>query len=72
MQMAKPTDEQFDAVFDFLQRMESRMPDRVRSCWQRVLWAGKTAIDNACDPNSDVLKFKPEIEAALKSAGVEV
>ncbi len=70
--IAKPTEEQFEAVWDFLQRSERKMPDAVRNCWQRVLWAGKTAIDNACDPNASVLQFKPEIEAAMKAAGLEV
>lgn len=32
------------------------------SCsWGRVYWAGRCAIDNACDPTLDVLDFKPEL-----------
>lgn len=37
----------------------------VGTCWQRVLWAGDVAIKNACDPDADVLEFKPEIQRAM-------
>lgn len=30
----------------------------------RVYWAGRTAIENACVPDADVLKFKPIYAAA--------
>lgn len=31
------------------------------SCsWQRLLYAGQVAIDNACDPTLSHLEFKPE------------
>ena len=35
--------------------------------WERVLWAGQTAIENACDPNARTLEFKDEIKAALEA-----
>ncbi|NEO85480.1 MAG: hypothetical protein F6J87_14715 [Spirulina sp. SIO3F2] len=31
----------------------------------RVVWGGATAIDNACDLNSSIVEFKPEIKKAL-------
>lgn len=40
---------------------------KVSYSWNRVLWGGKTAIDAACDPNSEVLEFKPEILAAMQA-----
>jgi hypothetical protein len=33
--------------------------------FDRVFWAGRCAIDNACDPSLSYLEFKPEILAAL-------
>lgn len=30
--------------------------------WQRVLFAGLTAIQNACDPNEKTLEWKPSIK----------
>ena len=33
--------------------------------WNRVVFAGQTAILNACDPNADVLEFKPWITRAI-------
>ena len=51
-----------EPVFDWL---EKQWRDVSRS-WSRVLWAGKTAIDNCCDPNADVLEFKPEIKKTLE------
>lgn len=38
--------------------------------WRRVVHGGEMAIDNACDPNADVLEWKPEIEAAMRAAGI--
>lgn len=40
--------------------------------WQRVLYAGQTAIENACDPTQSTLEWKPEIAAAMKAAGLTV
>jgi len=39
----------------------------VNARWTRVLYAGMTAISNACDPNADVLEWKPEIAVALEA-----
>jgi hypothetical protein len=30
--------------------------------WQRVFFAGQTAMENACDPNADTLEWKPELK----------
>lgn len=38
-----------------------------RCSWQRVLYAGHTALENACDPNARTVEWKPEIKAALKA-----
>lgn len=40
--------------------------------WSRVLWAGKTAIDNCCDPNARVLEHKPEIAKAIAMQAANV
>jgi hypothetical protein len=40
--------------------------EKVSHCWQRVLFAGYVAIDNACDPNNKTLVFKPEILQAIE------
>lgn len=90
LKMAKPSQQDFECVHDFLQGIETIIEDdlipeqgdgesgtlatedrtvewmttqwrRVRRSWSRVLWAGKTAIDNCCDPNANVLEWKPEI-----------
>jgi hypothetical protein len=37
----------------------------VSGSWQRLLWAGKTAIDNLCDPDADALEVKPEIQSRV-------
>ena len=42
---------------------------KISPSWNRVLWAGKMAIDNACDPDCDVLEFSPKILAALGLQG---
>jgi hypothetical protein len=38
----------------------------IRPCWERVLHAGWTAIENACREDSHVLEFKPEIARAVQ------
>jgi hypothetical protein len=30
--------------------------------WERVFFAGQTAMENACDPNADTLEWKPELK----------
>ena len=34
----------------------------------RVVFGYQVLVDNACDPDSDVLEFKPEIAAAMAKA----
>lgn len=36
--------------------------------WQRVLYAGLCALDNACDPSLSYLEFKPELREPAKAA----
>ena len=37
----------------------------VDSAWSRVVNGYAVLVDNVCDPNSDVLEYKPEIAAKL-------
>ena len=37
----------------------------VDSAWARVVNGYAVLVDNVCDPNSDVLEYKPEIAAKL-------
>lgn len=60
-------DQDMDDPEKIVEWVESKWPQVVRA-YSRVLWAGKTAIDNACDPTLDVLEFKPEILEAMKIA----
>lgn len=43
----------------------------VGSSWRRVVWGGQMMVDAACDPNSGVVDWRPEIAEALKAAGLE-
>lgn len=83
MRMAKPTEQDQDAVLRFMQDLEEvldydgegdvaeiveRHWPEVSVSWQRVYWAGLSAIQNACDPDLTYLEFKPEILAAMEKA----
>lgn len=35
------------------------------SSWHRVVWGGKTAIDNCCDPDADVLEWRPDVRQRI-------
>jgi len=39
--------------------------------WERVLIGYAVLVDNCCDPNADTLEWRPDIEAAMKAAGLE-
>lgn len=39
---------------------------KISGLWRRVIYAGKVAIDNACDPELDHLDWKPAIKAAME------
>lgn len=57
---------------DFIERLRNHF-DRWRApnvftCWERVIWGGKCAVDNACDLNSGVLEWNADIERALRSS----
>lgn len=58
----------FDEL-DVMDWLESQWK-HVGPAWQRVLWAGKVAIDNTCQPNADVLKLKPDIAEAIYQASL--
>lgn len=44
--------------------------DKHGGSWDRVVFGGQMAIENACDPNADTLEWRPEIAAALEAAKV--
>jgi hypothetical protein len=39
----------------------------VGSSWRRVVWGGKMLVDNCCDPDADVLEWRPDVKAYLES-----
>jgi hypothetical protein len=61
----EPTPVEFDE--DALAAIEKAW-EKVSACYCRVLFAGQTAIENACDPDADALEFKPEIKEAVAKA----
>jgi hypothetical protein len=81
--MAIPSQEEFEKLVQFFHGLDELIQKdpwevdaadwlrqnfpSVENSWQRVLLAGKTAIDNACDPNLDYLDWKPEIKIALEA-----
>lgn len=59
---------------DFLERLEEHFTSAGRNfgcSWQRVVYAGLCAIDNACDPHADVLEWRPEIRRGLELVSAE-
>ncbi len=40
----------------------------VDTSWNRVVWGCDILIDNVCDPNSDVLDWKPEYAEKLAAS----
>lgn len=80
MKQAKPSNAEFEQVITFLQDLDDAIHDdnpdlaewvrqrypTIQNCWSRVLWAGKTAIDNSCDPTLDHLEWKPEIKSLMQ------
>lgn len=104
VKMAKPTEEDFSRVREFLDMIEEvmeygtytppnddgeeiseiigseRLLELIEAAWggpgqigvgvswRRVVWGGKVAIDNCCDPDADVLEWLPAViewEAAV-------
>lgn len=60
--MARATEAEINALIAWFQeREEDGQPN---PAWRRVILGYDTMFANACDPNSDVLEFKPEILAA--------
>jgi hypothetical protein len=52
-----------DATLEWIGEAWEKMQQK--ASWERVLMAGETAIDNACDRTQPTLEWKPEIEEAL-------
>lgn len=42
--------------------------DKHGGSWDRVVFGGQTAIQNACEPNASTLEWKPEIASLLAKA----
>jgi hypothetical protein len=40
--------------------------------YERILFGYETLVENACDPNLSYLEWKPEIKAAITTAGIPV
>lgn len=40
--------------------------DKHGGSWDRVVFGGQMAIENACDPNASTLEFKPAITEGLR------
>lgn len=60
---------------DFVDRLSKLWGGRfkpvgVDAMWSRVVFGCGMLIDNCCDPNSDVLEWKPEIVELLHEAAV--
>lgn len=55
-----------EATIDRVDRWLAEEWRGVGHLWQRVLMAGKVAMDNACDPSLPHLEFKPEIVKGLE------
>jgi hypothetical protein len=60
-----------DAIIDRLRSHFTSAGRNFGTAWQRVIYAGLCAIDNACDPNADVLEWKPELARALEIVSAE-
>ena len=55
---------------DFVEWGGRFKPVGVDCMWSRVVFGCDMLIDNCCDPNSDVLEWKPEIVELLHEAAV--
>ena len=61
---------------DFLERLRERWGGRFRPAgvdcaWSRVVFGCDILIKNACDPESDVLEWKPEFAEKLRETEVQ-
>ncbi len=81
IRQSKPSEKEFDALEKFLLRLfevaeNGKFDDfqvrqficrnaHLEGSVGRVLWGGRTAIANACDPACDTLEWKPEIAEAI-------
>lgn len=43
----------------------------IRGRWCRVIWGYRTLMDNCCDPNSQVLEWRPEFLRMAKAAATK-
>lgn len=83
MKMAKPTNAEFERVMRFANELDEKIKSSTDDAlgrwvkdnyiWMgRVIFAYSVLADNCCDPESDVLNWKPEIAEAMKAAGLKV
>jgi hypothetical protein len=62
VQVSSESEEYMENLSDFV----TNWWERFSGSWNRVIFGGECAIQNACDPNASVLEFKPEIQLALQ------
>lgn len=80
MKMARAPQEQIDALWKFLRKIDSLMDAgesvqlfidknwrKVATVYERILFGYQTLIENCCDQTQSTLEWKPEIEAAIVS-----
>lgn len=77
MTMAKASKEEWEAVMRFARELDEEIkhPEKTDTELRewiekapslfRVVFGYQVIVDNACDPDSDTLAFKPEIAAAM-------
>lgn len=83
MKMAKANPEEVDKLREFFQAIEEMLDDPDKDNWdigdwvrdnfpewERTVYGYTVMFENACDPATSSLEFKPEILAAIKSLGL--
>lgn len=79
MTVAKASREEWESVMSFANELDEEIKHPSKSdeelgawvrnapCLFRVVFGYQVMVDNACDPTSDTLAFKPEIVAAMEA-----
>jgi len=83
MKMAKAPRGEWERVMKFAQELEHEIKYREKTNEQlgawvrkapplfRVIFGYQVLVDNCCDPNEDILEFKPELRAIAESKSIE-
>lgn len=56
----------------FMQYLDQHWSNGVAAAWSRVVFGFQTLLDNCCDPDSDVLDWKPEIKRLIDGEAVKL